>query len=230
MVWLRSSEISALNPSLSLDSRVLHRTVHDLLVHGIPIKAFAGPIRLGRHDADDGMREAMIYGGIGLLARLHRLQPIHEVADVVIVRAIRVGSRRARNLQYLGPVCRREGFLHLAVLTRPHHFDAQLGVLKVTRSNHHSVDVLAGQHLFCVFVALRLEVECSPYLGRPMLSRECPEITDRNRLDRHLLSRELGHADMTLTAVSAAKLPQADAIVGSKDAPIRMCAHPRQHY
>ena len=103
-------------------------------------------------------------------------------------------------------------------------------MLKVTRGNHHRVDILTGQHLLGVLIGLRFQVERFLYLGRPVLSRRSPEITDRNRFHGDLLGRQFGHVNMTLTAVAAAELAQTNAVVCSQHARIRPGIHPRgQH-
>src|ERR1019366_3823552 len=88
-------------PSAFLRRVLSDRTIDDLLVVWIPVQFFAAPVGLGRHDAHQRMREAMIDSGVRLGARLHRLKPVHQMNYVVIVRAKRVRRRRPRNMHYL---------------------------------------------------------------------------------------------------------------------------------
>ena len=103
-------------------------------------------------------------------------------------------------------------------------------MLKISGSDHHPVDIFAGQHLFGVLIGLWFEIECLLDLGCPMISCVGPKITDRDRLDRDLFRRQIRHMDMTLATVAAAQLSQPDAIVRAQHTRIRSRIHPhRQH-
>src|ERR1700677_1714837 len=52
------------------------------------------------------MRESMVDGGIWLGAGLHGLEPVHQMAYVIIVRPERVGRRSSRHLHKLLAVLR----------------------------------------------------------------------------------------------------------------------------
>src|SRR5450631_1933362 len=84
------------------------RMIDDPFLLRIPVKPFATPIGLRGHDANDRVREAMVYRRIWLNASLHRLKPIDHMAQVIIVRTKRIGRRSAGNTQdffavFLGP-------------------------------------------------------------------------------------------------------------------------------
>src|SRR6516225_3263900 len=64
----------------------------------IPVDADALPIRLGRHHAGHGMREAVVDGGARGFARAHGVEPVFQMMRVVIVRTDGVGARSAGNL------------------------------------------------------------------------------------------------------------------------------------
>jgi hypothetical protein len=62
-----------------------NRLIVNLLTLWVPVQPFATPVRLRSHDAHYGVGETIVDGGIGLLTRLHRLQPVHQVGNIVIV-------------------------------------------------------------------------------------------------------------------------------------------------
>src|ERR1035438_799791 len=66
-------------PSAFLGGVLSDRTIDDLFMARVPVQFFAAPVGLGRHDAHEGMREAMIDSGVRVCARLHRLKPIHQI-------------------------------------------------------------------------------------------------------------------------------------------------------
>src|ERR1700735_1429538 len=76
-------------------------TVDDLFTVRVPVKFPAAPVGLGRHDAHQCMREAMIDSGVRLRACLHRLKPVHQMTYVVIVRPRGGRRRRPRNMHDL---------------------------------------------------------------------------------------------------------------------------------
>ena len=82
-----------------------------------------------------------------------------------------------------------KGFLNVAVLACPHHFQTQLGMLKIAGGNHHPVNILARQHVFRIFVGLGLEIESPLYLGCAVFPCQAPQIADRDGLDRHFFGR-----------------------------------------
>ncbi len=52
----------------------------------IPIQALACPVGLGRHDARNRMRKAVIHSRIRWLAIAHRVQPVHQMISIIIAR------------------------------------------------------------------------------------------------------------------------------------------------
>src|SRR5579863_617082 len=61
--------------------------IHDRLARRVPIHFLAREIRLGGHHARDGMREAVVYRGMRLLARTHAFEPVGHVLQRQIVNA-----------------------------------------------------------------------------------------------------------------------------------------------
>jgi hypothetical protein len=100
-------------------------------------------------------------------------------------------------------------------------------MLKISRRNHHAVNILASQHFFRVLEHLRIEVEDLLHLGSSLLPSQAPDIADRDRFHRHLLRSELDHVDMTSTALSASQLSDANAIVRAHNASIGARIHSR---
>jgi hypothetical protein len=74
-------------PSALLNLVLSNGPIDDLLGVLVPVQFFAAPVRLGRHNTHQRMREAMIDSGVRLRARLHRLKPVHQMTHIVIVRA-----------------------------------------------------------------------------------------------------------------------------------------------
>src|SRR5579864_5476777 len=63
------------------------RGVRDRLGCRVPENFLAGPVRLRRHHAGDGMRVTIMYRSVGLLPRAHAFDPIRHVFRGQIVDA-----------------------------------------------------------------------------------------------------------------------------------------------
>src|SRR5580704_7685557 len=61
--------------------------VDNLFGGGVPVKAFAGPVGVAGHHGGDGVGEAVVDGGVGLLARAKALEPVGEVGKIFVAHA-----------------------------------------------------------------------------------------------------------------------------------------------
>src|SRR5579863_5707057 len=89
-------------------------------------------------------------------------------------------------------------------------------MLKVAGGYHYAVDVFLLEHLFGIFVTLRIEVEDALDLRGAMFASLAPEVAHRDRLHGHLPGGELHHVHVAGAAVAAAELADSDAVVGPK--------------